>query len=171
MPKYTEMIPTAASTTTVDARVSLREGNVTLRNSDRTSRRACTAFSYVSFTITSSRLETQLVTDNSSTTETGQEGFEPPSPGFGVRCSNRSSYWPVCLLSINIAWLPPVMPPRFSVRGMLAAKTTIFLEFKPIRGTPLIFCGCVVTAFTLIACQDHHVPHSAFLSSRADLEQ
>ena len=27
--------------------------------------------------------------------EAGQEGFEPPSLGFGVRCSNRSSYWPV----------------------------------------------------------------------------
>ncbi len=24
----------------------------------------------------------------------GQEGFEPPSPGFGDRCSSRSSYWP-----------------------------------------------------------------------------
>ncbi len=24
----------------------------------------------------------------------GQEGFEPPTPGFGDRCSNRSSYWP-----------------------------------------------------------------------------
>ncbi len=24
----------------------------------------------------------------------GQEGFEPPTPGFGVRCSSRSSYWP-----------------------------------------------------------------------------
>jgi hypothetical protein len=24
----------------------------------------------------------------------GQEGFEPPAPGFGVRCSSRSSYWP-----------------------------------------------------------------------------
>src|SRR5215470_18081674 len=52
MPKYTEIIPTAASTTTVDASVSLREGNVTLRSSDRTSRRDCTAFSYVSCTIT-----------------------------------------------------------------------------------------------------------------------
>src|SRR4030095_13419319 len=141
MPKYTEMIPTAASTTTVDARVSLREGNVTLRNSDRTSRRACTAFSYVSFTITSSRLETQLVINNNSTTETGQEGFEPPSPGFGVRCSNRSSYWPVGLLPINIAGLPSVRLPRLSVRGMLAAKATIFLEFKYIRGTTVVFFG------------------------------
>src|SRR3990172_3229743 len=24
----------------------------------------------------------------------GQEGFEPPSLGFGDRCSSRSSYWP-----------------------------------------------------------------------------
>src|SRR4029453_6423947 len=122
MPKYTEMIPTAASTTTVDARVSLREGNVTLRNSDRTSRRACTAFSYVSFTITSSRLEIQLAIGNNPTTETGQEGFEPPSPGFGVRCSNRSSYWPVCLLSINIAGLSPMRPTAFPGAGYAGGK-------------------------------------------------
>src|SRR5512133_1810804 len=25
----------------------------------------------------------------------GQEGFEPPTRGFGDRCSSRSSYWPV----------------------------------------------------------------------------
>ena len=24
----------------------------------------------------------------------GQEGLEPPTPGFGVRCSTNSSYWP-----------------------------------------------------------------------------
>jgi hypothetical protein len=95
------------------------------------------------------------MTDNSTTKKAGQEGFEPPSPGFGVRCSNRSSYWPVCLLSIYIAGLPLVMLPRFSVRSMLAAKTTIFLEFKPVGGTTLIFCGGVVTAFALIARQDH----------------
>jgi len=64
-----------------------------------------------------------------------------------------------------------MMLPRFSVRGVLAAKTTVFLEFKPIRGPTFIFCGCVVTAFALIARQDHHLSHSAFLSSRADLEQ
>src|SRR5215470_10773651 len=98
------------------------------------------------------------MTDNSSTPEAGQEGFEPPSPGFGVRCSNRSSYWPVYLLSRNIAGPPPMMLPRFSVRSVLAAKTTIFLEFKPIRGTTFIFCGCVVTAFALITRQDHHLP-------------
>ena len=34
----------------------------------------------------------------------GQEGFEPPSPGFGVRCSNRSSYWPVLPTTIIAAY-------------------------------------------------------------------
>ena len=28
---------------------------------------------------------------------TGQEGFEPPTPGFGDQCSNRWSYWPIYL--------------------------------------------------------------------------
>src|SRR5438067_9840928 len=32
------------------------------------------------------------------------EGFEPPSPGFGVRCSNRSSYWPVLPTTIIAAY-------------------------------------------------------------------
>jgi hypothetical protein len=62
----------------------------------------------------------------------------------------------------------PFMLPRFSVRSMLAAKTTIFLEFKPVRRTTLIFCGGVVTAFALIARQDHEIPHSTCLPSRAD---
>src|SRR5262249_9775635 len=52
IPRYKEIIPTAASTTTVDASVSWRDGKVTLRTSDRTSRRNCTAFSYVSCNIT-----------------------------------------------------------------------------------------------------------------------
>ena len=38
--------------------------------------------------------------------EAGQEGFEPPSLGFGVRCSNRSSYWPVRPLPYNYYRLP-----------------------------------------------------------------
>jgi hypothetical protein len=49
----------------------------------------------------------------------------------------------------------PFVLPRFSVRSMLAAKPTIFLEFKPVRRTTLIFCGGVVTALALIARQDH----------------
>jgi hypothetical protein len=65
--------------------------------------------------------------------------------------------------------LAPVMLPRFAVRSMLAAKTTIFLEFKSIRGTTLIFCRSVVTAFALITRQDHQLPHSIFLSLRQDI--
>src|SRR5262249_26409381 len=43
-----------------------------------------------------------------------------------------------------------LMSPRFPVRGMLAAKTTIFLKFKPIRSTTLVFRGGIVTAFAFI---------------------
>ena len=37
--------------------------------------------------------------------QTGQEGFEPPTPGFGVRCSTNSSYWPVVLPPLHMAHL------------------------------------------------------------------
>ena len=73
----------------------------------------------------------------------------------------------MCFLSSNITGFYPVMSPRFSVRSMLATKTTILLKLKSIRGTALILRGCVVTASALIARQDHHLPHSVFLSSRA----
>src|SRR5215510_2242831 len=63
----------------------------------------------------------------------------------------------------------PLMSPCLSVWGMLAAKTAVFLKFKPIRSTALVFCGCVVTALALITRQNHHLPHSAFLSSPASL--
>ena len=37
----------------------------------------------------------------------GQEGFEPPAPGFGVRCSTNSSYWPVFFYFVSLwgVWL------------------------------------------------------------------
>src|SRR5205807_2889716 len=59
--------------------------------------------------------------------------------------------------------------PRFSVRGVLTAKTTIFLKFEPIRSTTLIFRSCVVTTLAFITRQNHHLPHSISLSSIATL--
>src|SRR5215813_6320430 len=171
MPKYTEMIPTAASTTTVDARVSLREGNVTLRSSDRTSRRACMAFSYAFFTITSSQLETSLAQLTVPPQKQARRDLNPHPPDLESGALTVRATGLYAFSQYILPTCPPVMLPRFSVRGVLSAKTTIFLEFKPIRGTTFIFCGCVVTAFALIARQDHHLPHSAFLSSRADIEQ
>ena len=62
----------------------------------------------------------------------------------------------------NRAGFYPVWSPRFSVRSMLATKTTVLLKLKSIRGTTLILRGCIVTASALIARQDHHLPHSIF---------
>ena len=33
----------------------------------------------------------------------GQEGFEPPTGGFGDRCSSSWSYWPSYIISIFAA--------------------------------------------------------------------
>jgi hypothetical protein len=47
----------------------------------------------------------------------GQEGFEPPTPGFGVRCSSRSSYWPATTV-IQINNRPSNRNPDFLAAGM-----------------------------------------------------
>jgi hypothetical protein len=46
----------------------------------------------------------------------GQEGFEPTTRGFGIRCSSRWSYCPILL--------------AFSMRSMLATKLTKLLKFQ-----------------------------------------
>src|SRR5713226_4593468 len=64
-------------TTTVELISSWRLGHVTLRNSATTSRmNACV------------RLRNSIASLTRRTVA-GVEGFEPPSPGFGVRCSSR----------------------------------------------------------------------------------
>src|SRR5262249_60669195 len=47
----------------------------------------------------------------------GVEGFEPPSPGFGVRCSSRSSYTPETIGG-GLAG-PPRGPPHENFGGDL----------------------------------------------------
>ena len=49
----------------------------------------------------------------------GQEGFEPPSLGFGVRCSNRWSYWPAGTTYIAIS--PPHVKAKL-VKGSAARE-------------------------------------------------
>src|SRR5258706_12040862 len=59
----------------------------------------------------------------------GQEGFEPPTSGFGDRRSSRSSYWPA----------PGPRPGtssrllRFLVRGMSPAPSAELLELQLLR--------------------------------------
>jgi hypothetical protein len=63
------------------------------------------------------RSTTFLVTQHFS--EAGQEGFEPPSSGFGDRRSSRWSYWPV----------PDKIPLlHFFVQSMMTAPGTVFFS-------------------------------------------
>ena len=63
----------------------------------------------------------------------GQEGFEPPAPGFGVRCS------------IRLELLAPSF--SFLMNGMLSAKPTILFQFNPIRVIPLVLLGGIISPF------------------------
>ncbi len=67
----------------------------------------------------------------------GQEGFEPPTSGFGDRRSNRSSYWPVFAHLL-----------AFAVKGMSPAKLAELFEGKPIGCTPLVLGGRIIPALT-----------------------
>ena len=76
---------TVIKTTEVEAIVSFLEGQVTFFNSTRTSRKNCLEVCKNSliFSISS------FPAIKNYYSLAGQEGFEPPSPGFGVRCSSR----------------------------------------------------------------------------------
>ena len=77
----------------------------------------------------------------------GQEGFEPPSPGFGDRCSNRSSYWPKFFLLC------------LAVRGVAPAVWAVLFECEPVGRPPLVLgCG-IIAAFAGAAGKRNNIPH------------
>ena len=93
---------TATKTTAVPVRVSFLEGQVTFFNSVFTSLKNCLTVSNLSLkeiSILSLFLGPAAPALNCGSLRAlmmyrangmaGQEGFEPPSPGFGVRCSIR----------------------------------------------------------------------------------
>ena len=80
MPKKKAQIKTVMRTTTVPAIASLFEGQVTFFSSTLASFRNC---------LTTWILPTAAFFLPPSQKMAGQEGFEPPTPGFGVRCSIR----------------------------------------------------------------------------------
>ena len=60
----------------------------------------------------------------------GQEGFEPPTRGFGDRCSTSSSYWPVLDAAVLL---------RLAVDRVLAVETAELLELELFgRGLPVL---------------------------------
>ena len=80
--------------------------------------------------------------------QAGQEGFEPPSPGFGVRCS-----------TVRATGLQQLILSRFPVKLVLTTETTIFSELESLRGAPLIFRRCVVATPAFNTRQSNQVPH------------
>ena len=77
----------------------------------------------------------------------GQEGFEPPTPGFGVRCSTNSSYWPTDSLF------------RLFVRRMGPAERTIFFELEFARCILFVFRRRVIATFARTACKGYYISH------------
>ena len=77
----------------------------------------------------------------------GQEGFEPPSPGFGIRCSSRWSYWP------NLPLL------RFFVGCVGMAESAVLLELQFFRRRPLIFSRCIISSLALTAFECNNISH------------
>ena len=84
----------------------------------------------------------------------GQEGFEPPTPGFGVRCSTNSSYWPASNPRRTCQGLLGLF-----VRRMFFAKTAILAELQFVRRRTLVFGGRIVSALTLGAGQCYDDSH------------
>jgi hypothetical protein len=95
IPRKPAIMNTATITTTVDPITSLRLGHVTFLVSAWTSCKKVVTRSAYSRMTYDSQVKFQCSRRHKRVLEAGQEGFEPPTPGFGVRCSSRSSYWPV----------------------------------------------------------------------------
>jgi hypothetical protein len=88
----------------------------------------------------------------------GQEGFEPPTPGFGVRCSTVRA---TGLQRDDSGNQTPARPDdhlfRFLMGRVFSTKWTVFIERQFVRRGPLILGRRIITAFAFTACQrDNH---------------
>ncbi len=95
----------------------------------------------------------------------GQEGFEPPTSGFGIRRSASWSYWPAKQRVITLFL-------TFGMRSMRTTGPTELLDLELGRTALHPFAGPVITVFAFCAFQCHirscsclflcHVTSSAF---------
>src|SRR4030042_4231441 len=88
----------------------------------------------------------------------GQEGFEPPTPGFGVRCST------VRATGLHLTGTTPKSEkPTDSfglfVQGVFSAEAAILGKLKLVRRRPLIFHSRVISSLTLAACKGNDHSH------------
>ena len=93
----------------------------------------------------------------------GQEGFEPPSPGFGVRRSTVratglhnpfQNKQPLISSTTTINHLFNLF-----VQSVSSAKSAIFAKFQFVRCGPFIFRRCVVSSFALTTCKCNNNSH------------
>ena len=89
----------------------------------------------------------------------GQEGFEPPTPGFGVRCSAVRATG-LFQVSGSESRVPGSSTGHsalgtdllcFLVGSVLAAPTTVFLQFDPVGRILLILGRGVISSLALTA--------------------
>src|SRR5665811_1855816 len=97
----------------------------------------------------------------------GQEGFEPPTSGFGDR---RSTVGATALRS-SVDGSPdsphggrPCPLLRLLVRGVRTAPLAELLEFEPLGIVPFVLHRSVVAAFALLARQRYSYAHRFTLS-------
>ena len=72
----------------------------------------------------------------------GLEGFEPPTPGFGDRCSSQLSYRPSILIE------PETRLTSLLMRRVFPAKATVLPKFNAIRMLALILLIRIVATLT-----------------------
>ena len=101
----------------------------------------------------------------------GQEGFEPPTPGFGVRRStvratglqNRLLKQPVFLTTLEFDERLKVKNKSslfgLFMQSMLSAESTVFTKLQFVRRCPFIFGRCVVSSFAFTTCKCNNYSH------------
>ena len=165
-------ITTETITTTVDSTSSCRSGQVHRRISAATSAKNVLLLVIASCNLLIRHLLYAKINgygmSRSSTRPAylaGQEGIEPPTPGFGDRCSAKLSYWPTPA-QIPDRGYPPVdtlprlncrLPVRrlfhFLVQSVLPVEPAVLLLLHPLRHGPLIPRCRVVAPLALGASQ------------------
>ena len=89
----------------------------------------------------------------------GQEGFEPPAPGFGVRRSTVRATglhpW------LTVLHTQPSIERLFGflVRRMLLTESAILAERKFVRRSPLVLGRRIIPSFAFLACKCDYNSH------------